>query len=208
MAANLGGDGSRCSFGRVRYGVACMSMGTPINLLRYPDGERRELRRWALMALGAGALLGALGMQVLTWRIQDFVELYAVQRQQEQARLAALLEQARQAKLQQDLHERRLRWQEQVRQMLDQQAQAGRLWQLLSQSGAQQGLTISRLQWSGERWTLQGVAPEMAAVVRMRDDLRTQQGVHSELKTWAAAKNMGGGAFQLEWVWPSASAKP
>ena len=192
----------------MRHGFARVTMDAAVNLLRYPDGERRELRRWLWTSLGLGVLLGALGMQVLTWRIQDFVAQYAAQRQQEQARRAALLEQARQAKLQQDLHERRLRWQEQVRQMLDQQAQAGRLWQLLSQSGAQQGLTISRLQWSGERWTLQGVAPEMAVVVRMRDDLWTQQGLHSELKTWAAATGAGTGSFQLEWIWPRPNAKP
>ncbi|MEY5028689.1 MAG: hypothetical protein RLZ63_1004 [Pseudomonadota bacterium] len=185
-----------------------MTMGEVVNLLRYPDGERRELRRWGALALGVGLLLGGLGMQILTWQVEARVQLNAVEQKREQARLSALAEQARQAKVQQALHERRLQWQKQVSKMLDQHAQAARLWQLLSQSGAQQGLTFGRLQWSGERWTLQGQAPDMAAVIRMRDALWAEQGVRGELKTWAAAASTGSGSFQLEWVWPSPNAKP
>jgi hypothetical protein len=179
-----------------------------VNLLRYPDGERRELRLWGAFALGVGLVLGALGMQILTWQVEAIVQLNAVEQKREQARRSALAEQARQAKVQQALHERRLQWQKQVSHLLDQQAQAGRLWQLLSQSGAQQGLSFGRLQWSGERWTLQGQAPDMAAVIRMRDALWAEQGVRSELKAWAAAANTSSGSFQLEWVWPSPNAKP
>lgn len=183
-------------------------MNPAINLLRYPDGERRELRRWAWMALGAGALLGSLGMQLLTWQVQARLELDALEHQREQARRVAISEQARLAKIQQELHERRLRWQEQVSHMLGQQAQAVPVWQLLAQSGVQQGLSFGRLQWSGDRWTLQGQAPDMSAVVRMRDELLVRQGLRSELKTWATVVNAGSGAFQLEWTWPSAGAKP
>ena len=192
----------------MRHGIAGVTMSSAINLLRYPDGERRELRRWAWAALGAGALLGTLGMQLLTWQVQARLELDALEHQREQARRVAIAEQARLAKIQQELHERRLRWQEQVSHMLGQQAQAVPVWQLLAQSGVQQGLSFGRLQWSGDRWTLQGQAPDMSAVVRMRDELLARQGLRSELKTWATAVNAGSGVFQLEWIWPSASAKP
>ena len=192
----------------MRHGFAGVTMSSAINLLRYPDGERRELRRWAWAALGAGALLGTLGMQLLTWQVQARLELDALEHQREQARRVAIAEQARLAKIQQELHERRLRWQEQVSHMLGQQAQAVPVWQLLAQSGVQQGLSFGRLQWSGDRWTLQGQAPDMSAVVRMRDELLARQGLRSELKTWATAVNAGSGVFQLEWIWPSASAKP
>lgn len=192
----------------MRHGIGGVTMNPAINLLRYPDGERRELRRWAWMALGAGALLGSLGMQLLTWQVQARLELDALEHQREQARRVAIAEQARLAKIQQELHERRLRWQEQVSHMLGQQAQAVPVWQLLAQSGVQQGVSFGRLQWSGDRWTLQGQAPDMSAVVRMRDELLVRQGLRSELKTWATVVNAGSGAFQLEWTWPSAGAKP
>lgn len=182
-------------------------MEVVVNLLRYPDGERRELRRWWWSALGLGVLLGALGMQALTWQVEAHIQLDVQRRQRDQARRELQAQQTRQAQVQQAQHEQRLKWQEQVRQMLDQQAQLTRVWKGLSQSSAQHGLTLTRLQWTGERWTLQGQAPGMAAVVQMRDDLRLQQDIHSELKTWATALD-GRGAFQLEWVWPSPSKKP
>lgn len=178
-----------------------------VDLLRYPDGERRELRRWWWWALGLGMLLGALGMQMLTWQVQAHIQLDALRRHRDQARQALQAEQARQAKMQQAQHEQRLKWQEQVRKMLDQQGQLASMWQGLSQSSAQHGVTLTRLQWVGDRWTLQGQAPGMAAVVHTRDDLRLQQDIHSELRTWAAAVD-GRGAFQLEWIWPSPSKKP
>lgn len=179
-----------------------------VNLLHYPDGERREWRRWWWGSLGLGALLGVLGMQALTWQMEERMQLHEAKRRQQQATQTAQAEQAREVKVQQQLHERRLRWQSKVQRVFDDQAQAGQMWQILPQLSAQHGLTWSRLQWSADHWTLQGKAADMAAVVRVRESLLAQLGVHSELKTWAIPVPGKAGTFQLEWTWSTQVVKP
>ncbi len=183
-------------------------MGATLNLLRYPDGQGREQRLWLLWGLGLGAVLGALATQVLTWQVEASVQRDAAHRLQEKAEQALRAEQAHQAKVQQLRHERRLLWQGKVQGVLAQQAQAEPIWQTLPQLSLTQGVRWSRLQWVAQRWSLHGQSPDMAAVVRVREGLLTQQGVRSELKTWVAPLSSGEGGFQLEWTWPPQPAKP
>lgn len=99
-----------------------------MNLLRYPDGEKRELRRWLLLSIALGAVLGALATQALGWHVQDRVQRDTAERQREHAQREALARQAKQARWEEQQHARRLQWQQQAQGVLAQQEQVGQIW--------------------------------------------------------------------------------
>ena len=182
--------------------------GQSLNLLRYPDGERRALQRTGLLAALMGGVAGAVVMLGLTWLVQDAVRSHAVVRKQQQVLAAEQAERARFEKMQEQLHQQRLRWQSQVQHMLDQQARMTQVWQWLAQSAAPHAVVWTHLQWGETHWSLQGRAASMDDMVRAKDRLQALADVHCEIKAWVAPVQGERGEFQLELTWPSETQKP
>lgn len=183
-------------------------LGQSLNLLRYPDGERRALQRTGLLAALLGGVGGAVVMLGLTWLVQDAVRSHALARKQQQVWAAEQAERARFEKMQVQLHQQRLRWQSQVKHMLDQQARMTQVWQWLAQVAAQNSVVWTHLQWGDPHWSLQGRAASMDDMVRAKDQLQALAHVHGELKAWVAPAQGERGEFQLELTWPSETQKP